>query len=181
MAKRLVADVSTKVRRGVSVEDLEGDWLELEPYGVTTSVDSSRPVMLFKALDSEEVLPVWLSPIDAGIAITQHNVKQAGASPHDLTSKLLHDLHVNLECCLFTEVKGHHQYVELQFRVNRQLKRISARADQAISFSLHQKTRFFCRPEYIQESRVMNAEMIGNQRDLKLNPKLGRNRHPYLN
>ncbi|MGE0764358.1 MAG: bifunctional nuclease domain-containing protein [Bdellovibrionales bacterium] len=157
------------------------EWLELEPYGVTTSADSARPVMLFKAIGGEEVLPVWLSPIDAGIAITQHNVKLAGLSPHDLTSKVLESLNVHLDTCLFTEVKGHHQYVELHFSGSRRLKSIVARADQAISFSLHAKARFYARREYIQASRVMNAEMVGNERDLKLNPKAGKNRHPYLN
>ena len=157
------------------------EWLELEPYGVTTSADSTRPMMLFKVIGQEDILPVWLSPIDAGIAITQHHVKNAGISPHDLTIKVLEELKVQLDCCVFTEVRGHHQYVELQFSGSRSLKKISARADQAISFSLQAKARFYCRREYIQASRVMNAEMAGNQRDLQLNPKTGKNRHPYLN
>ena len=170
MGKRLDLDLKAK-----------SDWLELEPYGVTTSADSARPVMLFKVIGGEEILPVWLSPIDAGIAITQHNVKLAGHSPHDLTSKVLENLNVHLDTCLFTEVKGHHQYVELHFSGSRRLKSIATRADQAISFSLHAKARFYCRREYIQASRVMDAEMVGNQRDLQLNPKAGKNRHPYLN
>lgn len=156
-------------------------WLELEPYGVTTSADSSRPVMLFRVLGTEDVLPVWMSPIDAGIAITQHNVSLPGQSPHDLTAKVLDQLEVRLDRCLFTEVKGHHQFMELHFKGSKKLKTIVARVDQAISFALHQKAKFYCRREYIEASRVVNAEMVGNQRDLKLNPSIGKNRHPYLN
>ncbi|MBX7231841.1 MAG: DUF151 domain-containing protein [Bdellovibrionales bacterium] len=157
------------------------DWIELEPYGLTASADATRPVMLFKSKKGEEILPVWLSPLDAGIAITQHQVKSPSLSPHDLTLKILQSLGVHLESCVFTEVKGHHQYVQLNFSGSRKLKYISARADQAISFSLQAKAKFFCGKNYIKDSRVLNAEMSVVLQDLRDNPSSGKNRHPYLN
>lgn len=159
----------------------KSDWLEMEPFAVTASADEMRPVMLFRVVGGEDVLPVWLSPIDAGIALTQHQGRVAPISPHDLSLKVLETLGVRLERCLFSEVKGHHQYVELQFSGSRKLKSLVARADQALSFSLQAKAKFYCRPEYIHESKVVNAEMVGVHNDLKLNPNLSKNRQKYLN
>ncbi len=92
------------------------DEIELEAFGLTTGMDNSRPVMLFREKNGEATLPVWLSPLDAGIALTQHQQTQTFMlSPHDVTLNLLSKLGVKLDVCHFREVKGHHQYVELIF------------------------------------------------------------------
>lgn len=160
---------------------LATEWLEVEPYGVTASVDNVRPVMLFRVVDSEEILPVWLSPIDAGIALTQNHAQSAANSPHDITIKVLTQIGVKLEKCLFTEVRGNHQYVELHFTGHEIFKFIEARADQAISFCLQAGSKFYCRRAYIGDSKLMKSEMAAVTKDLRLNPSLAKNRHPYMN
>lgn len=158
------------------------DFIELEPYGITAAADNTRPVMLFKASQGEEVLPVWLSAIDAGIALTQHHQSASAAlSPHDLTIKVIEGLGVKLERCVFSEIRGHHQYVELFFRGSRRLKTVVARADQAISFCLQAKARFFCTRKYITDSKVVTAEMADTQLDLRTKAKTSKNPHRYLN
>jgi uncharacterized protein len=155
--------------------------VELEPYGVTAGADHSRPVMLFKEIGGEEMLPVWLNPIDASIAVSQHQVASPGLSPHELSLKVIENLGVTLASCVFTEIRGHHQFVELKFEGSRRLKSLSARADQAISFCLQAKTRFFCTRAYIQDSKVLTADMATAQNELRMNPGKAKNRHPYLN
>src|SRR5262245_21585407 len=110
--------------------------IELEAFGMATGLDRARPVMLFREKGGEAVLPVWLSPVDAGIALTQHNVQAFAMSPHDVTLNLLKELGVGVEACRFTEVKGHQQYVEITFSGSRKLKEMKVRADHAISFCL---------------------------------------------
>lgn len=160
---------------------LVSDVIELEPYGVTASADNSRPVMLFKAIEGEEVLPVWLSAIDAGVALSQHQTALPDSSPHDLTMKMMESLGVKLDRCVFTEIRGHHQYVELHFTGSRKLRSIVARADQAMSFSLQAKARYFCTRQYVNDSKILSAEMTGVMKDLRLKPGVAKNRHPYLN
>jgi bifunctional DNase/RNase len=155
--------------------------LEVEPFGVTAAPDNSRPVMLFRVKGGEQVLPVWLSAIDAGIAITQHHVSQVGVSPHDLALKVFQALKLKLEQCIFVEVKGHHQFVELRFSGEKAPGPIQARADQAVSFSLQSRARFFATRACIRDSRVMDAQMQGAIRDQKLKAEAGRHRLPYLN
>ena len=114
----------------------QGQWLELEAFGITTGMDGARPVMLFREKGGESVLPVWLSPLDAGIALTQHQPQTFTLSPHDVTIKVLKELGIEVEMCRFTELKGHQQYVELTFSGSRTLKKRQARADHAYSTHL---------------------------------------------
>jgi bifunctional DNase/RNase len=159
---------------------LQKKWIEDVPIAVTAGMDPARPVMIFKEKLGEERLPVWLSPLDAGIAITQDHVKANATSPHDLASKVFQQLQLKLEKCFFTEIKGHHQYVELHFSGNTQITKISTRADQAISFCLHEQSQFFCTKDFMQKCRELDAELTGFTARMKNQPGLGHNRHPYL-
>lgn len=157
------------------------EWIELVPWGVTAGASQSRPVMLFRDKNSDATLPVWLSPVDAGIAITQHHVKTAAMSPHDLTLNVLTSLGVKLEKCFFQEIKGFQQYVELQFSGSRKLKTLTTRADHAISFCLQAKAQFFCTRGYLNECRDVHAEMEQAEVGVMAKPELTQNKHPYLN
>ncbi len=159
---------------------LQKEWVEVVPIAVTAGMDPSRPVMIFKEKNGEERLPVWLSPLDAGIAITQDHVKANATSPHDLASKVFVELKLKLEKCFFIEIKGHHQYVELVFSGSRKITRITTRADQAISFCLHQQALFYCTKDYMIRCRELDAELAGFTTRLKKQPGLGQNRHPYM-
>lgn len=155
--------------------------MELEPFGVTTGMDGARPVMLFREKDGEAVLPVWLSPLDAGIALTQHNVKAVAMSPHDVGLNVIRELGVKVKCCRFTELKGNQQYVELEFTGSRKLKSMRFRADHAISFCLQARTRFFCTRAYLQECRDVEATLDKVGKGLKHKMVGRKNTHPYLN
>lgn len=156
--------------------------LEIFPYGITFSPDQSRPIMLFKNKDQSKVLPVWLSPLDAGITLHQNAVELGySTSPYSLIWKILKPLGVHLEKCCFNDVKGHHQYVELHFSGHPQLKKIVSRADEAVSFCLSVKTQFFCGSDYFDKCRTIDAEMVSVVSDLKRHPQRFKNNHPYLN
>jgi len=154
--------------------------IELEAFGLTTGMDGARPVMLFREKNGEAVLPVWLSPLDAGIALTQHQPQTFTLSPHDVTIKILKELGVQIETCHFREIKGHQQYVELGFSGSRKLKAMMARADHAISFCLQAQAKFYCTREYLEQSRQVNAEVgqapVGVPRS-----EMKRGRHQLMN
>ena len=158
-----------------------GEILELEPFGLTAGMDKSRPVMLFREKNGETVLPVWLSPLDAGIALTQHNTQTFAMSPHDVTLHALRILGVTPVSCHFTEVRGHQQYVELKFAGSKKLKTMKSRADHAISFCLQAKVKFYCTREFLKLCRDVEAQL--GETKMTLNSRLDsrRNRHPYLN
>lgn len=155
------------------------DWIEIYPYAVTMGVDQARPVMIFKEKNGESVMPVWMSNIDVGIAISQNNNRASGNSPHDVTAKIMQSLSVALEKCVFAEVRGHHQYVDLYFRDNK-LMPLRFRADQAISFCLHEEVPFYCQRSFIAQCKDLNLEMGEVQDFLASHNQSQLKKHPYL-
>jgi bifunctional DNase/RNase len=155
--------------------------IELEPFGLTNGMEKMRPVMLFREKGGEAVLPVWMSPVDAGIALTQHNVQAFAMSPHDVTLKVLGELGIKVTSCRFCEVKGHQQYVELTFSGSRKIKTMRFRADHAISFCLQARVKFYCSRDYLETCREVDAALERLQTSLNLKPGMRRNGHPYLN
>ena len=134
------------------------EWIELFPYGVTMSADSSRPIMLFKDKDQEKVLPVSLSSLDAGITLHQNaNHFSSTQSPYSLTWRILKPLKIFLKECRFTHLKGAFQYVELVFEGHPKLKTLEARADEAVSFCLSTNCKFFCQDDYFEQCRILDA------------------------
>ncbi len=157
------------------------DVIELEAFGLTSGMDKDRPVMLFREKGGEAVLPVWLSPLDAGIALTQHNSQTVAMSPHDIPLQALRVLGVQPESVHFVELKGHQQYMELRFNGSRRLKSIKARADHAISFCLQAKVKFYCTRGYLQRCRDVEAEIGRTKTAMNNRPDSARFKHPYLN
>ena len=155
--------------------------MELEPFGMTAGMGGGRPIMLFREKGGEAILPVWLSPLDAGIAITQHNVRATAMSPHDLPLRLLEKVGVKVRSCRFCEVIGHQQYVELKFGGLKRLKPMRFRADFAVSFCLQARAKFYCTREYLETCREVDAAIDRVQVSLNQRADSGRGEHPYLN
>lgn len=154
--------------------------IELEAFGLTNGMDGARPVMLFREKGGEATLPVWLSPLDAGIALTQHQPQTFMLSPHDVTLNLMSKLGIKLEVCHFREVKGNQQYVELFFSGSRKVKSMKVRADHAISFCLQAGVRFYCTRQYLEECRQANAQITQPPPGMRRS-EMRRNRQHYMN
>ena len=170
----------TNIRqRTIKLKPATGE-IELEAFGLTNGMDNLRPVMLFKEKGGDAVLPVWLSPLDAGIALSQHQPGAFMLSPHDMTLSVLKELGVKVEECHFNELKGHQQYVELTFSGSKKLKSMKARADHAISFCLQARAKFYCTREYLQQCRQLGAEAENGARMVARNDGK-RNRPQYMN
>ncbi len=132
------------------------DVIEIEAFGLSTGIERSRPVMLFREKGGESILPVWMSPVDAGITIAQNAF---AITPHDVSLTVLKELGVGVETCRFTEVKGHQQYVEIKFSGSKKVKEMKFRADHAISFCLQARARFFCTREYLEACREIDVDL----------------------
>ncbi|MGE3684565.1 MAG: bifunctional nuclease domain-containing protein [Bdellovibrionales bacterium] len=163
------------------VGEVTEDVIELEAAGLATGLDRARPVLLFREKGGESILPVWLSPLDAGIAVTQNHVQAFALSPHDVSLHAMKALGIRLESCHFIELKGNQQYIELKFAGSRRLKTLRVRADHAISFCLHAQARFFCSRKFLAECREVDAHIERLEVSLNHKPSVRKNTHPYLN
>lgn len=161
-------------------EDPNEDWVEIFPYGVTAGADQARSLMVFKDELEKRVLPVFLSPMETGMVISRFNATSGQPSPHHMIEKILETLGVQLKEVYFTDIRGAVQYVDLHFLGHEKLKVLTARADEALSFSMKTGVRFFCRPSYFKKCREAEGEMAHIELSLALNPE-GDGRPQYLN
>lgn len=138
------------------------EWLEIFPYGMSMTPDGSRPILIFKDKSEKQVLPVWLSPLDAGLAMQTSPNSKLTHTPHELSYKILNTLGVKLKKCLFVDIKGQHQFVELHFEGSDKLKKIKVRADDAMSYCLGVKPEFYCTLEHMKKCREMDIKIQEN-------------------
>ncbi len=174
------------LHQNVENESLD-QWVELFPHGISISSSLGRPVLILKDRSGTEVLPVWMQPLDAGVAIAElsHTI---GATPHIVTRRILEALNLKLESCAFVEVIGHHQYVNLTLRGEDKVMTLRVRADEAMSFCLQGRARFFstralnarCRALDVELSRLEQNLVQGQLPQLTAELEFGSKKHPYV-
>jgi bifunctional DNase/RNase len=160
---------------------LERELIRLKAYGLSVSADFARPFLLLKDEDHKYTLPVAVNPLEAGVAMSQANKSVAPTTPHRFTQALLESLDMEIEKCIFVEIKGHYQFVRL-FLTNHPSKKetLKLRADEAMSLCLHLDIPIYASKEYIAKSRVMNAEMDGVSAEIKAHPSILQKNHTYV-
>lgn len=170
----------------VETESLD-QWVELFPHGISISSSLGRPVLILKDKAGVEVMPVWMQPLDAGVAIAELS-HGSGATPHVVTRRLLEALNLKLESCAFVELIGHHQFVNLTFRGEEQVLTLRVRADEAMSFCLQGRARFFstrglmarCRSLDMDLSKLEQNLVHGHLPQLTAELEISSKKHPYV-
>ncbi|WP_373997528.1 bifunctional nuclease family protein [Bdellovibrio bacteriovorus] len=137
----------------------QNDLVQLFPYGLSVTTDATRPFLLLKDEAHVYTLPVAVSPIDAGVALSQNNKVVAESSPHKFTALLLQSLGIEIKQAVFVEIKGSHQYVRLYISGHPATNSVKLRADEAMSLCLYLQVPLFATKNFIGRSRILNAEI----------------------
>lgn len=156
------------------------DLIKLIPFGVQLSADGLRPLLILKDEKGESTMPVTLNALEAGVALTQSNKNIAPTTPHRVTELLLESLNLKIESCVFIEIKGAYQYVQLKLSGHPTVKFIKVRADEAMSFCLHFNVPLFATKDFMARSRVLTAEQVGVAKGILANPEVLNKTHRYV-
>ena len=136
-------------------------WIELFAYGISVASPKKRPVLILKDQEKDLSLPVWISSLDAAVAMVQSNPRNPASSPHQVTEDILKSLDLKLTHCLFTDIIGHHQYVYLCMIGEGVRHQIRCRAEDTMSLCTLSKVKFYCLKDLITESREIDFELRG--------------------
>lgn len=158
----------------------EKDLIQLNPYGLSLSNDAARPFLILKDITGEYVLPVAINQLEAGVTLTQSSTSAAPVSMHKFSEQLLKSLDMNLDRCVFVEIKGVHQFVRLYINNHPLYQSMKFRADEVMSLCIHLKVPIYATKAYINKSKVMSAEIVGIARGLAENPTLLNRHHNYM-
>lgn len=160
------------------VKPIDTDHIELFVFGMTMGTEGRRPVLILKDKTGNLVLPVWVNPIEISFAMSE-TAHQAHAA-HSVAFKIMQNFGLKLERCVFDSIKGHHQYVRLEFSGNEKLTHLEARADDAMSLCLASAARFFAPSSFINQSREVDAELLGIESGMLQQPEIGFRNHKYV-
>lgn len=139
----------------------QNDLVQLFPYGLSVTTDAARPFLLLKDEGHQHTLPVAVSAIDAGVALSQSNKQSLESSPHKFTQLMLQSLGIEIKQAVFVEIKGSHQYLRLYISGHPQMSSFKIRSDEAMSLCLYLSVPLFATKNFIGRSRVMSAEVEG--------------------
>lgn len=155
--------------------------IELQSYGIVVGTPGQRPLLLLKGKGEGEVLPVWLSPLEATLAVSGSQPVPQGNSLVTLM-KMIESLGAKIVASEFVELAHGFQYVDLVLENAQGPTRIRARADEAMALCLSAKARFFATREFMERCRARQADEVEISfhmgRDFKAR---GRRPHEVLN
>lgn len=159
LLKNITPDFFFAKSQDEKVNFLEEDLIELKPYGMSLNQDTTSPFLLLRDDKGEHTLPVSISQIEAGVALTQSSKGAPYSTVHAFTEKLLKSLDLRINRCLFVEINGPHQYVRLYMSGHPKYQSMKVKASDVMSLCLHLSVPFFATPAFIQKSKVMTAEL----------------------
>jgi bifunctional DNase/RNase len=174
------ADILFSKPQDERVDFEEKDLIELFPFGLSLSNDSTRPFMIFKDKLQEVSLPVAINQLEAGATLSQSSESSTPVCLHRFSELLLASLSIKLERCIFVEIKGVHQYVRLYMSGHPQYHSMKFRADEVMSLCFHLKVPIFATKNFINRSKVMSAEIVGLAETAQKNPLILTKHHNYL-
>ena len=154
------------------------DLIKLSVYAMALNQDPQRPILLLKDQSGELTLPVCLNPLEAGMALQQSN-SAAPMTPHKTTELILQSLDLKIEKCVFVEIRGPYQFVNLQFKNHPGIKTLKVRADEAMSLCLHLNVPIYASKKMILKSKEMNGAPLEVANNQNPDPALIRT-HQYL-
>lgn len=148
------------------------DLIQFFPFGVSLTADHQRPFLLLKDDSQQHTLPVALSPLEAGLTLGQNRPGVPPTTPHRFNVLLLESLGIKALQAVFVQISGVHQYIRIYFSGHPSLNSLKIRADEAMSLCLHLEIPLYATQSFLNQSRLMNAQIEGLTQGLKKNQKI---------
>lgn len=158
----------------------QDDLIQLFPFGVSLSTDMNRPFLLLKDKEQKYTLPVAVSPLEAGITLGQNHTQMLQATPHRFTQILLESLSIKAVQAVFVEIKSVHQYLRIYLSGHTGVNSIKCRADEAMSLCLHLGVPLYATKQFINQSKLLNAQIDGLTEGLIKNQKILTKNHSHF-
>ena len=155
-------------------------YIQFFPFGIALGSPDSRPVLLMKDEAKIQTIAIWLTPIETTMAVAGLSVSNAGTEPHTLLHRVLMELRWQEPEAYFTDVQGHHQYMELRFKTKEGSQVLKLRSDEAMSACVAIKAKFYATEEFLEKSRNLHGDISLLEAGIKAHPQLKDRLHNYL-
>ncbi len=128
---------------------------EMVIYGVSFDMVGKQPIILLKAVDGNEFLPIWIGhPEAAAILMKLQGADTPRPMTHDLMASVFDDLEVEVSQIAVTELRDNTFYATITFRAGEREFEIDSRPSDAIALAVRTEAPIFVADDVIAESAI---------------------------
>ncbi len=132
---------------------------EMKVSGITIDPTSNAPIVILKATNADQALPIWIGILEAtAIATELENVRLSRPMTHDLFKNLLDKLHITVSKVEVCDLRDNTFYARIHFSSDSQSYDIDARPSDAIAMALRAGCPIFVDDKVLEQSRQLDAE-----------------------
>jgi bifunctional DNase/RNase len=124
-------------------------------YGVSFDMVGKQPIILLKAVDGNEFLPIWIGhPEAAAILMKLQGADTPRPMTHDLVATLFDELEIECSQIAVTELRDNTFYASITLRVNGREIEIDSRPSDAIALAVRTEAPIYVSEDVIAESAI---------------------------
>jgi hypothetical protein len=134
-------------------------FIELIPQGVVLGLMENRPMLLLRSITGDHTLPVWLNEVQTPVVLAEMGHNGGFDRAHGITLKIINRLGGTIDRCVFVELSGVHQFVEIHIsQVGGATFVERTRADEAMGLVLANKAKILATVEFIESCRSLQMD-----------------------
>lgn len=131
------------------------DAREMTIYGVSFDMVGSQPIVLLKAAESKEFLPIWIGhPEAAAILMCIQGTAPPRPMTHDLFCMLLDQLGANCARIYITELRDNTFFAQIDLELDGQTLELDARPSDALAIAVRLQAPIFVANAVLETSAV---------------------------
>ena len=121
--------------------------------GLTMDPVTNSPIVILKAVDGDETLPIWIGLLEAtAIASEMESIKFSRPMTHDLLKNMMDMVDVKVTRIEVSDLKDNTYYAVIHFKLGEKEMTLDARPSDALAISLRVKAPIFVAEEVIKQS-----------------------------
>lgn len=124
-------------------------------YGVSFDMVGKQPIILLKAVDGNEFLPIWIGhPEAAAILMKLQGADTPRPMTHDLIATVFDDLEIECSQVAVTELRDNTFYASITLKLAGREIEIDSRPSDAIALAVRTDAPIFVADDVISESAI---------------------------
>ena len=127
--------------------------------GLTMDPVTNSPIVILKAVDGDETLPIWIGLLEAtAIASEMEGIKFSRPMTHDLLKNMMDKVDVKVARIEVSDLKDNTYYAVIHLKQGEKEITLDARPSDALAISLRVKAPIFVAEEVINQSSRINLK-----------------------
>lgn len=132
---------------------------EMKVSGITIDPVSNAPIVILKAVDGDQALPIWIGILEAtAIATELENVSLSRPMTHDLFKNFLDTLKIQISKVVVCDLKDNTFFAQIYFSFDSRSYNIDSRPSDAIALALRAGCPILVEDKVLQASRHMDGK-----------------------